>query len=454
MPDRLYDQNMYRFDAPQPSYWEATACSTELAGQPLSGDEQCEVAIIGGGYTGLSTAYHLCRDLGADVRVLEAGHIAWGASGRNGGFCGMGGSNYGPGGMLARFGAAETRKYYQAQVAAVDLVREIITDEGIDTPLQGDVELEVACSRKAFADVTESAEMQKRVLGLDTSVLSREEFRERYFDCPRLHGGSTMRPTFGLHPLRYARGLAAAAERRGAVLHPQSEVTEWYKDGATHVLKTAGGTLRARYVVLATNGFTPEHLLPTLNGRTLPIISAIVVTRPLSDDELAAHAWQTESPAFTSFDLLNYFRLLPDRRFMWGGRGSSSGAPRGTAKNFARLAATLYAEFPHWRDVTLDFRWHGLICMTRRLTPAIGRLDEDPSVFFGFGYHGNGVNTSTWTGKHIAEWLGNSRRGDTAVPDAVPGIMRGMSGRFPLASLRLFYIQARVALYRLTDWLY
>ena len=139
---------------------------------------------------------------------------------------------------------------------------------------------------------------------------------------------------------------------------------------------------------------------------------------------------------------------------MWGGRGSSNGASQGAAKNFARLAATLHAEFPHWSHVPIDYRWHGLICMTRRLTPAIGRLDDDPSVFFGFGYHGNGVNTSTGTGQRIAEWLGNSRRGDTAVPDAVPGIMRGMTGRFPLASMRLFYIQARVALFRLTDWLY
>jgi len=453
MSQRLYDQNMYRFAEPEPSFWEATPGDTALAAEPLSGDEQCEVAIIGGGYTGLSAAYHLCRDFDADVRVLEAGHIGWGASGRNGGFCSMGGSSLDVAGMISGFGIEEARKYYQSQVEAVELVREIITEEGIDTPLQGDAELEVACSVKAFAEVKESAEKQRRLLGLETSVLSRDQFRERYFDCPKLHGGSTLRPTFGLHPLRYVRGLAAAAERRGARLHPSSEVLDWSRDGAAHVLTTSGGRLRARYVVLATNGFTPEHLLPALHGRTLPIISAIAVTRPMSDDELAAHAWQTECPAITSLDLLNYFRVLPDQRFMWGGRGSSSGAPEGAAKNFEKLLAGLHAIFPEWRDIDIEFCWHGLICMTRRMTPAIGRLDDDPSVFFGFGYHGNGVNTATWSGKQIADWLGHSRCDDATVPDTLPTPVRGMSGRFPLPSLRLLYVQARIAMFRFTDWL-
>ncbi len=450
---RLYHENMYRFAEPEPSYWEATQGATELGAEPLARDEQCEVAIIGGGYTGLSAAYHLCRDLEVDVRVLEAGHIGWGASGRNGGFCSIGGSSLGKDDMISRFGLDETRKYYQAQVEAVELVREIITDEGIDSPIQGNAELEVACSPGAFSEVRESAEKQKRLLGLDTSVLTRDQFRERYFDFPKLHGAATLRPTFALHPMRYLRGLAAAAERHGALLHPRTEVLKWAKEGATHVLTTSGGTVRARYVVLATNGFTPEHLLPAFHARTMPIISAIAVTRPLSDDELAAHAWQTESPVITSYDLLNYFRLLPDKRFMWGGRGSSNGAPAGAAKNFTNLVAGLHAAFPHWRDVDIEYRWHGLICMTRRLTPTIGRLDDDPSVFFGFGYHGNGVNTSTWTGKKIAAWLGSSRSDDTAVPVSLPAPVRGLSGRFPLPSLRLYYVQARIAMFRLTDWL-
>ena len=453
MPNRLYHRNMYRFGEPEPSYWEATQDDTELAAEALIGNEQCEVAIIGGGYTGLSAAYHLCRDHQVDVTVLEAGHIGWGASGRNGGFCGIGGSSLDIDHMIRKYGVDETRKYYQSQVDAVELVREIIREENIDSQLQGDAELNVACTPGAFEEVRHYADDRMRLLGLNATVLEREQFAERYFDFPDLHGASTLQPTFGLHPMRYIRGLAAAAEKHGAFLRPHSEVIEWSSDGSSHVLTTRLGTLRARYVVLATNGFTPEHLLPAFHARTMPIISAIVVTRPLSDDELAAHAWQTESPAITSYDLLNYFRILPDKRFMWGGRGSSNGAPSGTANNFVALIHRMHEVFPEWRDIDIEYRWHGLVCLTRRLTPAIGRLNDDPSVFFGFGYHGNGVNTATWAGKEISDWLGGSRIGDRRAPRALPAVVNGMSGRFPLPSLRLLYVQARIAMFRFTDWL-
>ena len=280
MADRLYHRNMYRFGDPEPSYWEATQGDSKLAAKPLVGNEQCEVAVIGGGYTGLSAAYHLCRDHQVDARVLEAGHIGWGASGRNGGFCSIGGSSLGIDNMIRSYGVDETRKYYQSQVDAVELVRQIIREENIDSPMQGNAELEVACTRKAFKEITDYAENRIRLLGLTTTVLKREQFREQYFDFPKLQGACTLQPTFGLHPLRYLRGLAAAAEKQGAFLHPQSEVIEWGNDGASHVLTTRYGTLRARNVVLATNGFTPEHLLPAFYARTMPIISAIVVTRP------------------------------------------------------------------------------------------------------------------------------------------------------------------------------
>jgi glycine/D-amino acid oxidase-like deaminating enzyme len=113
----------------------------------------------------------------------------------------------------------------------------------------------------------------------------------------------------------------------------------------------------------------------------------------------------------------------------------------------------MHKMFPQWRDIEIDYRWHGLICLTRRMTPAIGRLEDDPSVFFGFGYHGNGVNTATWAGQKISEWIGSSRVGDRRAPESVPAVVKGLSGRFPLPSMRLLYVQARIASFRVTDWL-
>ena len=445
---RLFDDNMYCFDQPQPSYWEATASDLPDVGEPLQGDASCEVAIIGGGYTGLSAAYHLAKNHQVDVRVLDAGHIGWGASGRNGGFCSMGGSFYGIDELIKHYGLDAARQHYKAQRDAVELVRDLVVSENIDARMQGDGELEVAHSPRAFSHAASTAEIFREQIGVETEIFDADEVRERFCDSAFQYGGTLQRPTFGLHRLRFAKGLAAATARRGATLHPLSEVLDWRKDGARHLLSTAAGTLRASTVVYATNGFLPERLHGDFFGVTLPLISAIVVTRPLSDDELAAHHWSTETPVFNTRPLMNYYRLLPDRRFMFGGRGHSTGDPAGSARNFERLIAALHRQWPEWRNAAIEYKWHGFICVTRRLTPCIGRLDDDDSVYFGFGYHGNGVNNSNWTGKQIADWIGS---GQKTCPESIPALMRGLADRFPLPGLRLRYLQTALTWKRVVD---
>jgi glycine/D-amino acid oxidase-like deaminating enzyme len=447
----LYDDEMYRFNRPEPSYWQATGDDGQPSFEPLTGNEACDVAIIGGGYTGVSAAYHLSKHHGLDARVLEAGQIGWGASGRNAGFCSIGGTSLSLDEMLNKYGIEDTRKYYSSQVDAIALVRSLIKEEGIDASIHGDAELEVAPSRKIFAGLTKHAEMQRRLLKLDTRVVTADQFREKYFDSSELCGAVVQRPAFGLHPLRYMRGLAAAARRNGATLYPYSEVLEWGKEGNQHRLQTDGGSLRARIVILATNGFMPEHLHPAFRGRPLPMVSAIVVTRPLSTDERDAHHWRTGNPAISARRILNYYRLLPDNRLLFGGRGHSTGSVSGAARTFATLQERFGKLWPHWRDVAIEYRWHGLICITLRLTPSIGRLDDDPSVLFAYGYHGNGLNTATWSGKQLADWIAHGGDNAAPYPDTVPAMLRGISGRFPVAALRLRYLQARLAICRLQD---
>jgi glycine/D-amino acid oxidase-like deaminating enzyme len=443
---RLYDDNLYRFDTPQASYWEATAPRGEFDCSPLDRDQLCDVAIIGGGYTGLSAALHLARDYSVDVRVLEAGHIGWGASGRNGGFCCIGGTGLNGAGLIRHFGLESARDYYRSQVEAVELVRDLGRDENIDLQPFGSAEVEIAHSKRAYAGLESACRLMTEVLGLDAEILGAGEARERIYDSTEQFGALISRPAFGLHPLQYCRGLAGAAVRRGAVLHADSEVISWARTGdGSYELRTRGGVLRAKRVIFATNGFMPEQLHRRFRGCTLPVISAIVVTRPLSSGELALQGWQSPDPAINSRHVLNYFRLLPDNRFLFGARGHTRGSVEGEQATYEKILRTFRRIWPAWRDIDIEHRWHGLICMTGSMRPAVGRLDDEPGVYFGFGYHGNGVNTATWAGKQLADWIGRG-----SVPRGLPSIVKGLPRRYPFPGLRRVYLRTGLAI---ANWL-
>jgi glycine/D-amino acid oxidase-like deaminating enzyme len=448
----LFHPSLYRFDQPQPSYWEATAGDTRPAGEALTGAQSCDVAIIGGGYTGLSAAYHLARDYDVDVRVLEAGHIGWGASGRNGGFCCMGSTKLSWKTQIRRFGLEQTRRYHDSQAEAVELVRSLGEDEAIDFLPQGDGEYCVAESRAHFEALAQQAEWQRREFGSDLRMISQGEFAEIGYDAPHQHGAMLIRPCFALHPLRYCLGLAAAAERRGAVLHPHSRVTNWVRQDGSHLLQTEDGRLRAERVIIAGNGFMPEYLHRGIADRPLPLQSQIVVTRPMSKDELRERGWHSENPTFNSRHMFFYYRILSDGRFMLGGRGNHIGDPAGAEQGFEGLKREIARMWPRLAELEYTHQWRGLVCFAMNLRPSIGRMPEDPSVYFGYGYHGNGVSNATWTGRALAQWLAGPDAGNEILPLHLPAIMRGRTPRFPLGSLRRQYLRAGLTYYRLRDF--
>ncbi|MDH3411023.1 MAG: FAD-binding oxidoreductase [Gammaproteobacteria bacterium] len=443
----LYHPDIYDVSRPVPSYWEDNAPVSQQGFEPLDTDESCDVAIIGGGYTGLSAALHLARDYGIQARVLEAGHVGWGASGRNGGFCCMPATKLSIPELIRRYGLEETQHFYRAQMEAIDLVRSLGEEEGIDYDKSGEGILDVADKPSRMQGLRQEHDALKKLFGIDSELIDKKKFQQNYFDCAELEGGLLVHAGFGLNPMKFVGGLGKAAVRRGAVVHGKSPVTGWRKENGVHHLRTPRGTLTARQVIVAVNGFIREELNAALDASALPAISNIIVTRPLSNDELQAHAWRNTSPAVTTKKLHNYFRLLPDRRFLIGGRGDYHGSAQSGQAMRAELEARFHELFPNWREVSVSHFWRGLVCVTRRLSPCIGRLDDDQSVWYGFGYHGNGVCNAPWAGMMIARNMAGANR-DLA---GIPKVMRGLSPSFVFPGLRLWMLRAAYTYYRIKD---
>ena len=441
----LFNRALYE-KPPVPSYWEASAPPPPQDNGPLTGAQSCEIAVIGGGFCGMSAAYHLAKDHGRDVRVLEANHLGWGASGRNGGFCCLPSAKLGVADMVGKFGEEATRAFYRSQLEAIDLVDRLGREEAIDYDRQGSGFYDVAHRPEAAPGLKTYGEALKSV-GVQTRLLSKEEFAAEGHRGTEQFGALHIQHGFGLHPLKFHRGLATAALKRGATVHGNTMVERWETGSGVHRLHTAGGTLTAKQVILATNGYLREGLKREFDGRVLPAISDIVTTRPLTDDELAAENFVTRSPVLNARRLLFYYRILKDGRLLFGARGDTDGSQESADKKRAWMVQRLGEVFPAFAKAEISHAWRGLVALTASKMPAVGRLPDDRSVLFAYGCHGNGVHFMPWAGKALAKLAAGANRDE----DVVPAAMLGLSPRFPLPALRRFYLKGAYIWFKMKD---
>lgn len=430
MTGRVFDASLHRHDVLEPSWWEATV---ERPAVPrLARDEAAEVAIVGGGYSGLSAALHLARDHGIGAVVLDAGEPGWGASGRNGGLVCIPPAKASIPELVARWGRDEAARFYRWAIDGCELARTLPAAEGFDVRAQGDGNLEVADHPSRLPGLAEHARQLTALVGVPTRVLTREQFAEVGHAGTEQFGGVHVGAGFALHPLAYALGLLAAARRRGARVYGHSPVVRWERGGGGHRLVTAdGATVRARRVLVATNAWTPDGLHPALDARMLPAISNILVTRPLASAELAAERWSAETGIVNARTLLFYYRLLPDRRLLFGARGDVTGTPEAADRMQAWMRRRLGELFPHWAGIEVEYRWRGLVAMSRKRVPSVGVLEDDPSVHYALGYHAAGVAAAPMAGKAVADAIA---LGPSAPP--LPAVLRGLPPRFPHSALR------------------
>jgi len=353
------------------------------------------VAIIGGGYTGLAAARVLARR-GADVTVLERHTIGWGASSRNGGFV-LPGFKPEVEALAREVGVAEARRLFELSLQAICALEAVIAEEAIDCGYVRCGSVVLAARKGHLAGLEASRRFLRNELAHETAVLGPAEVRSE-IGSARYHGG-LLDPFAGSgdDPDLPDR-LAAAAERAGARLLEGAGVTRVTRTGAGITVASARGTLAARDVLVATNGYTGA-VVPALQRRIVPVGSYIIATAPLAP-ELAARLIPRGRVLSDTKNLLFYFRLSPDRRLVFGGRAAFT--PTAVGRSATILRRGMVDVFPELADVPVEYAWDGRVAFTLDQMPHAGVLD---GIHYALGYGGHGVALATWLGARMGEAL-------------------------------------------------
>ncbi|WP_170401052.1 NAD(P)/FAD-dependent oxidoreductase [Ruegeria arenilitoris] len=431
---RIYPNYTYGPGPRAGCWWDETCPSPNWPVQ--EGDQSVDVVIIGGGFTGLSAALHLV-EAGVSVAVLEAGSPGWGASGRNGGFCCLGGSKLSHGAMARQFGEAAANSYAQAEEDAVHIVADLLETQRIDADVHSQGETQLAHTPRAM-------EKLRRQAGTSGTLHEPGDLPGLGFG-DGFHGGYTNPIGFALNPRKYLFGLAQAARSRGADLFQNSAARTIRKTQSGFEVQTDSGRIRAQNVLICTNGYSSEDIPFWMAGRYMPAQSTVLVTRPLSEAELQAQGWTTNQMSYDTRNLLHYFRLMPDRRFLFGMRGGLLSSPWAEAAIRRKVVKDFRQMFPGWAGVDVTHMWSGMVCLSRGLTPFAGPVEGQPGMFAGFAFHGNGVAMGTYCGRALARMVLGQ---DPELPEPIARAPQ----RFPLGRWRRALMPPAYAVMALADW--
>lgn len=388
-----------KFPDPQ-SYWLDVSGSAPEDDGILHGDVEADVAIIGGGYTGLTSALVLARDHGVKAVVLEARSAAWGCSGRNGSFARISGGRVALSKLVETYGKDVARAYFKEMQVGLNTVRRLIQDGGIECDVQPDGVYKVAALPSHAESLRKEAALYNDVMGYPARFVPAQ-------DLAGVHNGSEafgalyVPEGFSMNPLKLARGIHAMGRALGARVHTNSPVIDWRTENNLHHLSTPAGRVRARAVIVATNGYTSPRLNAKLAARVLPVHSQIIVTEPLTEAQVSA-SLPSGDCMFDTRTLLFYYRRLPDNRILFGGRSAITGKEAGEPQHRQYLIDGLTRKFPALKGVGIDYWWGGWVAVSRNSLPFVYRVPELSNVFWGGGYAGSGVSFSTHVGTQLA----------------------------------------------------
>lgn len=382
------------------SYWQETI--DVAPGPPLSEDLECDVAIVGGGFTGLSAAYHLKRAHPAlDVVLLEKAVVGHGASGRNGGFA-MPLLGWDLARTVKAVGDERARAAYRVMYDAVRHVKDVVARHAIACDLEatGYVIINTCAARERHARAEHAA---ARRLGFESVWLDRDALGG-YVQSPGFRSGIFDPHPCVINPAKLARGLKRVVEELGVRVFEQTPITALDADRPVRVA-TPGGTVRAAQAVLALNGY--GGALGFQRSRILPVHTYIVLTEPLTADQLDAVGWGARRASLeTARNLIHYFRLTADNRIAFGGDDAEL-YPGGRHRDadpaiFEALKRRFEDYFPPLRGVRFTHAWGGVLGVTLDMFPTFGAGGPHGNVFHAAGYSGHGVALSNYAGRILA----------------------------------------------------
>lgn len=389
---------------PTPLWWEGL--ETRPTRPPLDGDATVDVAIVGGGFTGLWTAYYLAGlEPSLKVAVLEREFVGFGASGRNGGWC-HAAYPLGLTMLVKDFGRERGVQFERALNGAVTEVGRVAAAEGIECHYQKGGRISVARNPLHLARAREEAE-EYRSFGFDEDdmrLLSAAE-ASAMIGADGVLGGTYSPHAAALQPAALARGLAQACERRGVVIHERTAVTDY----APGRVNTERGQVKARFVIRATEAYTPQFR--AARRKVAPLYSHMIATEPLPES-----AWQElhlqGRATFADYSpSLIYGQRTHDGRLAFGGRGAPYHWRSGVANSFdvndavnADLARVLKGFFPVLEGVKVTHRWGGPLGVSRDWRPSVG-FSQQTGVGYAGGYVGEGVAASNLAGRTLADLM-------------------------------------------------
>lgn len=414
-----------------PPSWYAASCEPIANFPTLKGEVTTDVCVIGGGYTGLSTAIHL-RKLGVNVVLLEANRLGWGASGRNGGHVGTG-QRVDQETLEKWLGLDHAKALWQLGLDAVNLVEELCQTWQIECEL-GQGNLHVASKASHARELAAEAEHLQTVYDYEQiHYLSQQEVAERS-SGQGFYGGTLDAGARHLHPLKYALGLARSATELGAQLFEHSRVTH-YQEGQDVTVHTEQGRVRASTCVLACNGYL-GRLEPRIAGNIMPINNFVIATEPLSDALCEQLIRDNTSMSDTLF-VINYWKRSADNRLLFGGGENYTSSFPKDIKQFVR--PYMLKIYPELADTRIDYGWGGTLGITLNRMPDIGRIGKH--IFYAQGFSGHGVPTGTLAGQLMAQAIhGDTIRFDTLRKVPTKRFPGGTLLRWPgLVAGMLFY---------------